>query len=155
MNQEHYEAVREAVIKAVPEILNLDFGCRVEWEYDHFLNLRSMTRRKQVGSLVAIRRDRTFYPKSQIKKLGILFDRNSSVSWIEPQNYKVLGRPIRLADVLFAMATKGVMTANEVYLLNIVWPVEGGYKDVRWNLRADDLSLQSPETIEFLYELLK
>jgi hypothetical protein len=59
---------------------------------------------------------------------------------IFPSDFTALGRPIRLADVLWTLKT--------------VHKGEHG-KDLIWNLCADDLREQSEETINFLYELLK
>jgi hypothetical protein len=64
-------------------------------------------------------------------------------------------RPIRLADVLLAIdgTTQGQLIAirpnGDMYrsdIQNTKW---------HWNLRNDDLSQQSNECIEFLYDLLK
>jgi hypothetical protein len=59
--------------------------------------------------------------------------------------YKVLGRPIRLADVLLA-----VHEIHGSFKYDIDMVERSG-----WSLRADDLEKQSEETINFLYELLK
>ena len=71
------------------------------------------------------------------------------------------GRPIRLADVLLAMTPdrqpisvdgNGVVTSYKAAADGItpVWD-----KQSSWNLCADDLTQQSTECIDFLYELLK
>ena len=73
---------------------------------------------------------------------------------------EILGRPIRLADVLLAMevnktfakqvpsgAYRGSKTSALTFLV--------GRKNRLWNLRADDLEKQSKETISFLYRLLE
>jgi hypothetical protein len=59
-------------------------------------------------------------------------------------------RPIRLADVLLAMNIGEFTTTDEI---------EKESSEVHtlvllWNLREDDLTKQSPETIDFLTDLL-
>lgn len=60
--------------------------------------------------------------------------------------------PIRLADVLLAINSSIIKRphggSNE---MSAAWVQTVAY----WNLRKDDLSLQSPETLEFLVGLLK
>src|ERR1700749_1790463 len=69
-------------------------------------------------------------------------------------------RPIRLADVLLA-----IQKVNKSYAVNTeggfeLWNHHYGdeyiYQDmyITWNLTKDNLSLQSPETISFIFELL-
>lgn len=58
----------------------------------------------------------------------------------------VTSRPIRLADVLLAMEKAGYRESF-TSLLDLEW-------SGCWNLRADSLSEQSPETLQFLAELL-
>jgi hypothetical protein len=76
-------------------------------------------------------------------------------------NHKILGRPIRLADVLLAIENANgnieLATYGEpLHIGHYEKPErEGYYSKAYWNLRADDLEKQSEETISFLYELLK
>jgi hypothetical protein len=69
---------------------------------------------------------------------------------------QIIGRPIRLADVLLAINNPnavglltGVSGVNDDYSGNLEYEDEP-----LWNLRADDLNSQSEETIEFLVGLL-
>lgn len=73
--------------------------------------------------------------------------------WISPkdpyegiEDCKEVTRPIRLADVL--LAKECINRAREMYNRYTYETVE------KWNLHADDLTQQSPETIDFLYGLL-
>lgn len=70
-------------------------------------------------------------------------------------------RPIRLADVLLAIGK--AMTRGNSYFVDAdggfhEWFAPQGRLDLRtvgrWNLRADDLSQQSEETIDFIASLL-
>lgn len=56
-------------------------------------------------------------------------------------------REVRLADVLLAIKKVGYGSTDE-------WLGVLGHLADTWNLRADDLESQSPETIEFLNQLL-
>ncbi len=64
---------------------------------------------------------------------------------------EILGRPIRLADVLYSIKQiKGDLEAMA--------RLEEQVSDLcltDWNLLSDDLTLQSPETVEFISKLLK
>lgn len=72
-------------------------------------------------------------------------------------------RPIRLADVLLAIDKfHGNMFVDEVGCFVKPKRKEFTYnyiikndQNVKWNLRQDDLSKQSEETVNFLAELLK
>jgi hypothetical protein len=66
--------------------------------------------------------------------------------------HEILGRPIRLADVLLAIDKK--YPGNFATVASNGW-FHYGYKRCFYDLRADDLREQSEETINFLYELLR
>lgn len=63
-------------------------------------------------------------------------------------------RPIRLADVLLALPGPTGIDADGHFLVydQNGWHLPG--KVVGWDLRADSLDAQSPETIAFLHSLL-
>lgn len=74
-------------------------------------------------------------------------------------------RPIRLADLLLAIAGSGLIADASVQyrgLINIFPHPEAISKGFvfpeptyfRWNALQDDLSKQSPETVEFIHSLL-
>ncbi len=73
-----------------------------------------------------------------------------------------LDQTIRLADVLLVMREQGVRASKIVLFLgfdvsldnNINPNYEVSYDHSYWNLRADDLTLQSDPTIDFLDEVL-
>lgn len=75
---------------------------------------------------------------------------------------KILGRPIRLADVLLALPRMKELERASVIGFDysnpsIVLIMDGKHTHPRaeWNLRADDLTLQEPATIDFIYSVLK
>lgn len=66
------------------------------------------------------------------------------------------GRPIRLADVLLAIGRRGDRwNIGGDGCFNHLDQFNNWQKVAQWNLKSDTLSAQSPETIDFLYELLK
>jgi hypothetical protein len=85
--------------------------------------------------------------------LGIWSEGTSFVDLDRNDSIEVLGRPIRLADVLLALnetrkdkTFKKTMSEIEALLF---------HNPFRWNFRNDDLSAQSEKTISFLAGLLK
>ncbi len=82
-------------------------------------------------------------------------------------DYEIIGRPIRLADVLLAIRAKvqneddymvmldGAFCTEEMSgMESFIQPIFKRNKPVEWNLKQDDLASQSPECIDFLAELL-
>lgn len=132
------ERVREAVVKAVPEIMELKFGCDVliegiKWKY--------------VGDWQGVI---TVFNEEE-------GDGCASRSHIE----RVIGRPITLADVLMAMKDIELEVGSLEFLLygsfaRVEYGADGTRKVVAYCLW--DLSLpldgQSPETIAFLHSIL-
>jgi len=148
MDRQKYEAVRKAVIAAVPEIMELKFGCEIKI----FDKVRRVVR-------FGLEPDKEYvWFEFQDSEPG--FRKMMTKLELELMNdVKILGRPIRLADVLVAIGKQPVprywcavdcdgdfydMEHEGIALSN-------GY---RWNLRQDNLSLQSLETIDFLHSIL-
>jgi hypothetical protein len=72
----------------------------------------------------------------------------------DPKCINAPKRPIRLADVLLAIGQKygdHVLEFSGVETCSL----EAARSVRKWNLREDDLTKQSPETLEFLASLLK
>ncbi len=143
-----YEKIRAACIAANPEIVELKFGCEV-------IRLKD----KRIGYVQS-------GSASEVEEgvwLGhVLWLGNKVVApTIMGDTYGVaiLGRPIRLADVLLAIRANR-NAANGVYgikddgeLMHISF--QGiTILPIRWNLRQDDLTKQSPGAIDFLFTLL-
>lgn len=144
------ETIRQACIKANPSILDLVFGC----EFCRFSDkgivdvLASLQAHMDGGFTVAMQR------KGTIGFNHYSTTRDDVESWV------ILGRPIRLTDVLLATEKRW----RTMYGVN---PIDGLKRDIplregemlyyicsKWNLLKDDLREQSPETIEFIYNLL-
>src|SRR4030095_6820712 len=108
---ERLNGIRYACIRENPEVIGLTFGCEVAF----CLGARA--------AVVSVHADGSLYPpwgKSKVPRKHVT---------------RILGRPIRLADVLLATeATPRVVS--------------------RWDWKHDDLSEQSDECLEFLVTLL-
>lgn len=86
----------------------------------------------------------------------------------ELEEFEILGRPIKLSDVLLAIKetygnTMGFFLnqygmfyhmLEEIKYPDSMNPVVLKYKELGWNLREDDLTKQSPECLQFLADLL-
>lgn len=82
-----------------------------------------------------------------------VFQNLSKNHWLFAHN-KVFSRPIRLADVLLAIQHKNFKEKPDFWYKN-VFPLVTPHYECAWINIKDDLTLQSQETIQFIYELLK
>lgn len=137
MNTPHYEAVRNAIIKAVPDILELKFGCYL---FETLTGKNVMF----IGETKDRKGKRQFYVV-----------RGRTAYYIYPeQALDILGRHIRLADVLLAGGYElRCGGQGDFYFWNGNSNVMNWEKGPKWDLGNDDLSLQSEQFIEFLYKI--
>jgi hypothetical protein len=104
-------------------------------------------------------------PEIRTSRFRCLCAENGRCSY---KDHNRVGREVRLADVLLAMnkklndeASGAVIIAGDDGTFGIVYTDRPGYEKYvnwqseEWNLREDDLTKQSEETISFLYDLLK
>lgn len=126
-SQEKLAAVRQAVIAAVPSIMDLTFGCDTNLGYVvaedkngiWLVNLDYL-----IGGL-------QLYSKTQMQFSN---------------NFKIIGRKITIADVLLAM---------EKQIGHAHWWAKKKIELVgQWDCKTDDLSRATPETVDFLYDVL-
>jgi len=128
------EELKKVIQEAVPEIMELKFGCVV-----YFMGM----------------------PTTYLNSLYVWAAKRPIEVCAEEEDIEILGRPIRLADVLLAMQDiwrtrynssevsdkwKELAKAKEGELLYAIV--------FQWNLKDDNLDHQSEETIEFLHKLL-
>lgn len=155
------QIIRDACIAANKDIMELKFGCRGIWHKPENEN----TKAKDMLAIVL-----TYHSKIQIINLmtddPILYDNiTGHVASILPSDFTILGRPIRLVDVLW-MLNKNIEGKTDFYYEidtagNFIkrkrsFDEHGVVSSFpRWNLLQDDLSLQTEETKAFLAELLK
>jgi hypothetical protein len=156
MPTKELETVRKACIAANPSIMEIGFGCEVQFILEKIGIEKWIVGIELLNDNVLLIRQERFNNTLTISKKALLDEQN--------YNQTILGRPIRLADVLLAIRINDKPITE-------VWTVDmwGGFKlihndiksarientQVKWNLLKDDLTLQSPETISFLYQLLK
>lgn len=141
---EQIKYITERCIAANPSILDLVFGCEIICKYDYAKIYSENIMLDDVGDKYV-----NVSPTLQ----------GNDMIYIDDNNFEIIGREIRLADVLLAINNRGeqiigwhMSTTGHFYktLMN------GSHiaQSESWNLLSDSLSSQSPETIAFLYELL-
>lgn len=155
--QTNLETIRAACIKANPSILDLTFGCELEIEsaeynISHCLiyDINSNPNNKFVPFDIITSSGR-YIPTSSMD--GHFNNRASGGGW------KIIGRPIRLADVFLALQGKHgtIGTDYNGYFIDC----DENCNDVKdckgspiWNLLKDDIREQSPETLSFIAEFI-
>lgn len=154
---EQIEIIRQACIKANPEIKELKFGCEVYCE---------QVLEDETGNYVDMygifihntNRDEAEVLLDDVASDDLKDGFHTMIVPYEPKNMEVIGRTIRLNDVLLA-----------IYKINphsLMVAVNGTFyewehmdklpvpKEVQWNIGQDDIRLQSPELIAFLAKVL-
>jgi len=127
----NYEQLKEAIQKAVPEIMELNLGCEVELNGD----------KEIVGDCVKFVSNKSYF-----------FEGCGCCSgYLKPQTLKILGRPITLCNVLVAVKKDAEGLGAGEHMIRI-----GNYLQVfgLWNLKDNNLDNQSGECKEFLIKLL-
>lgn len=143
------EVIRKACIAANPEIVELKFGCAILWGKTPLCGL--ILNKTYAGNyLIRIEGTRT---TTTVK---------------ERQITKIIGRPIRLADVVLAakekrkqlLSTKSIDIPEEVEDWMELLEAEGVENELEylwyhWKFTQDNLASQEEPTVNFLYEILK
>lgn len=145
--------LREKIIKACPDILDLKFGCRIT---DGENTGRIPCDMKTVLD-ASTRGEYNLRPLGG-EKLVEVWDDFYGLNYYDIDKVKILGRLIRLADVLRALRKKASNDKDNEWYYNAVDALvigdEADYTDALWNLSDDDLDHQSAETVTFLATLL-
>ena len=137
--QNNLKTIREACIKSNPSILNLEFGCEVIFNTRKlFITGHALSDEKQV----------------------LIGDKFESKYFVKKSDLEIIGRPIRLADIVLALHTKLSPTQDLIFKEiadKVIQDIRNQIMEVvvRWNLKNDNLENQSEETLQFLAELLK
>lgn len=145
VDAEKYNAVRAAIIKANPEIMDLKFGCLIR------------TRLWGEGVITAPVAKESYLVNFPEK--GDLVRKEMWCStWLGDE---IIGRPIHLADVLIAIKERCQFQSNfeiekDIILRLVMAKYQEGYfvEEQLWRTHIDDLSLQSSEVIDFLHKIL-
>jgi len=162
--QDKKQFVSRKIIEACPDILDLKFGCKVEIEGLEYLYLGNNPNRN-INSIIAGNKD---IEREDVERRHCLMDNNKFycekiVSEYSNDNstnieFKIIGRPIQLADVLIAMQEADTTYKGLFNITNMTMYEHIGYKLgdklFFWHPKLN-LDNQSDETINFLYELMK
>lgn len=140
--------LKEVIQKAVPSILELKFGCRLLDETHQFFG--------QPDPVVCVIADE--WANEEYESHWIDYYREHSCKFTNAeirQKFKILGRPIRLADVLHAVSDAyHTRILREDLEHKSLWEWAGEISCKYWNLLDDNLDNQSDECINFLTDLL-
>lgn len=145
---EQLDLIRQKAIEANPDILDLKFGCEIE-RPDHARHYRVI---EDIGW--GNNQKRVWVNSVPFGAMDMPFERAKNALLNGDEEWKIIGRPIRLADVLLALNNHKSVREPDKH----EWQIYGLCNDAfprSWNLRKDDLSEQSDECISFLYELLQ
>lgn len=135
----NYEKVREEVVRAVPEIMKLEFGCEIKWRQEVWRYVCHGRRPDGENTLMIIGDNKVanINEKEEIR--------------LSTDSYEILGRPITIADVLRAMNvkhkeeySKSLYKVDDELLVGLI---------EKFDL-TKDLSGQSEECLSFLAGIL-
>lgn len=139
----NYELVQKKIIEAVPEILELKFGCEVRIPIVHAVN--NTSRETYMIKHVVLLTD--FYKtRALVHRCDSKWNKLLPIS----NDWEILGREIGLCDVLRAIEKNGREGVYPPELFALGHPM-------KWSLAHDSLSWHrdnAPEVIDFLAELL-
>jgi hypothetical protein len=140
MTPQNYQKLKDKIIEANKSILDLKFGCEIEVSPHTPLG---QALNKKFGTSFW-----TFNDRALINEIGRL----KLEVYLQNQNsFKILGRPIQLADVLLAIR-KIYNYPNKPYQPDISISIDDLVNQI-WDL-TKDLDNQSEETKQFLFDLL-
>lgn len=146
ITQEKKQSVKEAIIRAVPSVMDLKFGCRFFFKGNNN-GVIALTDKRW-------KRFQFFYQLRELEPIHDSLRYDDIVKDIE-----IIGRPITIADVLIAIEKSD----NEIFLNYANGGIAIRYNDYRtknginksavWDL-SQDFDHQSEETYDFLWSLL-
>ena len=140
----NYEKLKQIIIKANPSILELKFGCEVEVEKEKGFILQ------KYPISPPLLNEQSTYDIWLRDACGVV---ERYKSW-----FKILGRPIRLADILLAIQKQEKDNKNKWTNKSQISLLEESIKllftdKIKWDL-TKDLDNQSDETKQFLQDIL-
>ncbi len=135
------EKVRAKVIEAVPEIVELKFGCRIQKDGETFA--------------LAIEEDKGIFEKTLAGYWMCVSDDGQAIAVQKGIRIEIIGRPITLADVLRAIPKRMYLKTIGDYT-RLVDDGDGyvHHGPVFWDLTRPSLDEQEPEVWEFLLKVL-
>jgi len=123
--------LKEIIIEAVPEIVALEFGCELK-DKDSELTWIFLSQGESRGF-----------------KYSSIWNSVTGSGLGRHEDFEIIGREIRLADVLRAISREKLKKRLDI---SAFFVYQSGHS--LWDLTKNSLDDQSPETIDFLYELL-
>jgi hypothetical protein len=145
------EIIREACVKENPDILSLKSGCKLQITESRFASSQHL-----LSTIEGLDYEYEIITECSDPDVFLVLTRigTQHFKWRDIDRFcKVLGRPIHLADVLLA-ARESKEESLAVDADGKFWG-NRGYLGVTYDLREDDLTKQSEETLAFLASLLK
>ena len=155
------EKLKRVIIKAVPEIVELKFGCKVY--------IGDFIKKHRIRKITDIYYFDSKNPNCVKCDNGIVIGaENCRQVWqerefysFEKDNVKIIGRDIQLADVLIAMQEEGEEYSDEFIVIDCFgdfWKYDRDAENdehlhIKWQLNKS-LDNQDKKTIEFLHDLL-
>ena len=137
--QEQIKTIREACIKANPEIVKLKFGCLITFKTPFSDTGVYQVLEQTDESISCVTIENGEYRMSHFNKDNI-----------PKYDFEIIGRPIRLSDVLLAIP-RSIRERLKIEHSAFGIYVKG---HELWNLLKDNLEDQSDETISFIHSLL-
>ena len=146
MEKELIKEIREKCIKANPEIVELKFGCIIQIK----------------GSKPTVLDNKTpiVLKGNKFEEKGLYFNLAKNKFYQKHKMFggdlevKIIGRPIRLADVLLAMPVRFYVKSGNGYFLDSRKADLPSCQECFWDLEDDNLEHQSEETLTFLKTIL-
>lgn len=151
MNQ--LQQIKEIIIKSNRDIVKLQFGCKVKWRktgqdcvgviaYNYSQKVDIYRNSK---GLIIYKNGATYEDNTNL----VVYEDGSSVHnniGIIDHQVEIIGRSIRLADVLLANRKNSVKDQNINNVLKLVLEL--------WNLKDDNLDNQDKPTQKYILDLL-
>lgn len=139
METKQIEHIRSKCIEANPSIKDLVFGCDISIYGKYFRIIRAY---------------------EDIKSYDLENNTRYTIEMLTKTIYiQILGREIRLTDVLLALSKVKNCDGLNIDVLGAIREKVPGFTpqsySAFWNLKQDNLELQSKECIDFIFNLLK
>ena len=140
--------VHAAIVKACPDILELKMGCKMILDgdrhtvlyYDRGGKSFDGENTEYYGQILELHSDEN----GEVCKYG---HEDEDYEMPKLSDLQILGRPIRLSEVLRACGLENF--GNNDKIRELIY----GYRH-SWDFKNDSLDAQSPETLEFLCSIL-
>lgn len=132
--------VKDKIVEAVPEIMELKFGCQFYDETDYPMTL---------VDLILDKKDRII----KLRTITCDIQNTRHGTPIDISHYKIIGRPITLEDVLRA-GKKLTLYVNSKGQINTKNTLENKWHWCNWHL-GKTFDEQPQQTKDFLYDIFK